>query len=255
MYKKILQKADLSPTQAEILEYLYQKKEAKASEIAKKIKKSRAIVYKDLDELVDLSIVERIDKANQVSLFIANHPSTLEKLMDKKENEIKKDQELLKNYLPDLISSYNLINNKPGIKFYEGDEGIKKVIYDTFNSDEIIYTYADIETINKYIKKINADYAKKRDEKGLEKKIIFSDTPYSKKFLKTYHLKTTDSRIIPGLKNFYTVMQIYSNKISYITLSKEAKIGVIIENKEIYQMQRALFEHAWNSAEGVHEED
>ena len=40
--------------------YLFDKKEDKASNIAKTIKKSRAIVYKDLDELTNLKIVEKV---------------------------------------------------------------------------------------------------------------------------------------------------------------------------------------------------
>ena len=49
MFKKALLQTDLTPTQAEILDFLYQNKEAKASVIAKKIQRSRAIVYKELE--------------------------------------------------------------------------------------------------------------------------------------------------------------------------------------------------------------
>lgn len=248
MFEKILQKAELTATQAEILSFLYQNEKAKASEIAKKIKKSRAIVYMDLEELADKGLIKKTDKPNQVSFFTAEHPNKLEGLIKTKVKQVKKDEQEFNNYLPDLVSAYNLTQNKPGVKFYEGEEGIKKVIYDTFTSKETVFTYADIETINKYIKEINDAYAKKRDEAGLKKKIIFSDTPYSRERLKTYHTATTDSKIIPGLTNFHTVMQIYDNKISYITLSDKKMIGIIIESEEIYQMQKILFENAWKSA-------
>lgn len=248
MKKNIFLKAGLSPTQALILEYLYTKNEDKASNIAKAIKKSRAIVYKDLDELVDIKVIEKFDKANQVSLFKIGHPSQMEKFFDNKERQIKKDRELFNNYLPDMISAYNLMSNKPGVRYYEGMEGIKKVINDTFSATETIYTYADIETINKYLKDINEEYTKKRDTRNLKKKIIFSDTPYTRDTLKNYHTKTTESRIIHDLTNFYTVVQIYDNKISYVTVSDDVKIGIIIENKEIYKTNRVLFEAAWKSA-------
>ncbi len=251
MLKNILSKLDFTPTQIKISEYLFSKKEARASEIAKKIKKSRAIVYKDLEELVALGIIERNDKPNQISLFKIAHPSQMEKLFEERENAIKKDRKLFNNYLPDMISKYNLINNKPGIRFYEGLEGIKTVIFDTLSANEVIYTYADMEKVNKYIKKINDDYAKKRDKLGVKKRALIVDSDYSRKFFKDYHKKTTEIKFVEGVEHFATVMQIYSNKISYITLSENSMIGVIIEDKHIYQMHRTLFEKDWEIGKDI----
>ena len=90
MYKLVFLKAGLTPTQAEILEYLYEKKEDKASIIAQKIKKSRAIVYKDLDEMISLNIVEKIEKPEQATIFRIGHPTQMEKFFDKKRKGIKK---------------------------------------------------------------------------------------------------------------------------------------------------------------------
>ncbi len=251
MFKNVLNKAGLTPTQVDILEYLYKKKQARASEIARKIKKSRAIVYKDLEELALFGVIERDDKPNQISLFKITHPSQMEKLFDEREQTIKKDRELFNNYLPDMVSKYNLINNKPGVRFYEGLEGVKKVIFDTLSADEVVYTYADMEKVNKYIRKINEDYAKKRDKLDIKKKALIVDSDYSRKFFKDYHKQTTDIKFVKGVERFATVMQIYSNKISYITLSDESMIGVIIEDKNIYQMHRTLFEKDWKLAKEI----
>jgi hypothetical protein len=58
-------------------------------------------------------------------------------------------------------------------------------------------------------------------------------------------MKFIDHKLYP----FNSVMQIYDGKISYITLSKTSKIGVIIEDKNIYQMHKSLFEYIWSKAE------
>ena len=42
-------------------------------------------------------------------------------------------------------------------------------------------------------------------------------------------------------------MQIYDNKISYLTLSDKEMIGVIIEDKYIYKMHKDLFEYMWKN--------
>jgi len=147
MYKNVFLRAGLSPTQAEILDFLYEKKEAKASEIAIKIKKSRAIVYKDLDELASLKVIERIDGPSMISIFRIEHPSNMEKFFEIRENKLKKDKDLFNNYLPDLVSSYNLMSNKPGVRFYEGVEGVKKIFDDLLNKtkpDTEILSFAKV---------------------------------------------------------------------------------------------------------------
>lgn len=246
MFKKALLQTDLTPTQAEILDFLYQHKEAKASTIAKGIKRSRAIVYKELDELVNLGIIEKNDKPNQVSIFRANHPSQLEKLMEIRENKLKKDKELLNNYLPDIISSFNLINNKPGIKFYEGIQGVKKVLYDTLKAKDIIYTISDSNSIREHAKNLNEEYIKKRKKLGIKKKLI---VPLSARDnYKETKNEFTEIRFLPGeYFNFDTGIQIYDGKISYQTIEPDNMMGVLIEDKNIYNMHKMLFEYIWDT--------
>jgi len=257
MYKDIFVQLGLTNNESIIYEYLLKKGENSAGEIIKNTPLKRGVIYNTLADLENKGLISQkmakpkdanSSKVQKIAFFSPNHPEKLRNFLESQENQVKKAKNTLESNLPEIISSFNLVSNKPGVRYFEGIEGIKKVIYDTFNSNEEVYTYADIETINKYIKDINEEYARKRDEMGLNKKILFSDTPYTREVLKQYHTKTTNSRIIKGLNNFYTVMQIYDNKISYITLSDEIKIGVIIESKDIYHAHKSLFESTWKNA-------
>lgn len=248
-FKKALIQADLTPSQAEILDYLYQHKDAKASEIASKIGRSRAIVYKELEELVKIGILEKTERPNQVAVFSANHPSLLTKLLEERENQLKKDRELLNSYLPDMVSSYNLIQNKPGVRFFEGEDGIKKVLEDSLTSKSTIMTFADIEAIVRYIKEINENYVAKRDKLGIKKQAILVDSKFGRDYLQNYHRATTDMKFFDHkLFPFQSVMQVYDGKTSYITLNDNNMIGIIIEDQAIFQMNKSIFEHAWATA-------
>jgi sugar-specific transcriptional regulator TrmB len=257
MYKELFIDAGLSRHEAEIYDYLLIHGESPASEIIKNTSLKRGVAYLTLDSLAKKSLIienrqapknSKVRNKKEISFYLPEHPEKIRQELEDRENKIKTARKNLEANLPAINSSFNLVSGKPGVRYFEGDKGIKEVIWDTFSSKEIVYTYADIETINKFIKKINEEYARERDRRGLEKKIIFADTAYSRDYLKTYHLETTNSRIVPGLSNFYTVMQIYANKISYVTLSDTTKIGVIIENAEIYRTHRALFEQQWDNA-------
>ena len=249
MYKNILLKANLTPSQAEILEFLYLNKEAKASIIAKKIKRSRAIVYKELEELEKLKLTEKYDKANHVSMFRATHPSNLETLIKQQEVALEKDKKIIHDNLPNLVSAFNLQHNKPGITFYEGVLGINKVLDDTLKSTTTILAYSDIEAIEKYIPEINKKYVAKRKKRNVKKRGIIIDTPFSRNFLKDYHSDITENRFISRITfPFGSLLQIYNNKIAYITISEKNMIGIIIEDKNISNMHKSLFEFTWKHA-------
>lgn len=226
MHKNILLKLDLTPSQSEIIEFLYLNKEARASEIAKQIRRSRAIVYKELEELEKLSLVEKYDKSNHISMFRATHPSNLRKLIEKREQTLEEDKKAFGDHLSLLISDFNINHNKPGIVFYEGLIGINKVLDDTLTAKEDILAYSDIEAIDKYIPTINEKYVTNRKKKNVKKRGIIIDTPFARKFLKNYHPKITENRFIPSaIFPFESLLQIYNNKIAYITLSKKYDRG------------------------------
>ena len=151
--------------------------------------------------------------------------------------------------MPTFISEFNLVSGKPGVRYFEGIDGIKKVINNTLTSKTVIYTYADMEKINQYIKKINDEYSKKRNELKIEKKVLLVDSEYTHKFLKNYPAENLDIRFIKNIRHFTAVMQIYDNKISYITLAKERITGIIIDDKNIYEMHKILFENDWKNAQ------
>jgi HTH-type transcriptional regulator, sugar sensing transcriptional regulator len=240
MFKKVLLQADLTPSQAEILEFLYQHKEAKASEIAKSIKRSRAIVYKEAEELAKLGIIEIKERPGKVTVYTAGHPSTLEKLIENKENQIKKDRELLTNYLPDMISSYNLINNKPGIRYYEGVDGLKK-IYNEILEDgkDFFMVRSAYEPVYKTeMMPIIKDFISKRVEKNINVKAItpidqISDTTKDKDWL---------MERIPVPKEMYNApveIDVFGNKIAFLSFGHEL-IGIVIESDQIAQSLKQL---------------
>ena len=250
MYEKIINNMGLSQVQSEILNSLLLNGEDKASNIAKKIKRPRGVAYKGLDELIELKLVSKRENKKGITIYRAEHPNNLENLIEKREKEFKKEKQEFINNLPDLVSAYSLISNKPGVRFYEGEEGVKKSLNDTLNAQEVVYTYADIEAVEKNLKEINDEYVKNRERKGIIKKVIVADTKFNRSFLKKLKNETTEIRFLSDkFYNFNTGMQIYDNKTSYQVISVEKKLAVIIEDENIYKMQRYLFEFIWSKLE------
>lgn len=248
MYKDIFTQIGLSANEAIVYEYLLKNGESPAGVIIKKTPLKRGVVYNTLADLIKKELV--LEKAkDKIAFFSPNHPDILREFIDGQEAQIKKAKKTLEVNLPPIISSFNLVSGRPGVRYFEGIDGIKKVLADSLTASGTICAYSDIEAIVKYIDDINKDYVAKRDKLGIAKKGIVIDSPFAREYLKNYHLQTTYTRFIDyKLYPFNSVMQIYDGKISYITLSDVSKIGVIIEDQNIFQLHKSIHEYMWERA-------
>ena len=252
MYEKILQQIGLNEKEAVIYEFILKRGTVSAREILKNvgkaIKTTRSNLYNVLAGLKKKGLLAEKRKKDK-NVFEIESPAVLFSLFSEMTKRTEQAQKNLSAIMPELSSLYNLTTQKPVVRFFEGIEGIKRVLDDSLTSKTIIYTYADIEAIVKYIDKINKDYVKKRDELGIKKRAVIIDSKFARNYLKDYHIETTDIRFIDHkLYPFSSVVQIYQKKISYITLSNKGMIGVIIEDPNIYQLNKSIFEYVWASA-------
>src|SRR3989338_135756 len=175
MYELPLVAAGLEPDQAQIYEILLKNGPLKAGKVALKSTLKRGLVYKILDELVELGLVIKNEPAGKVAIFEPAHPLKIKEFAEAKEAKLKTAQLALDGILGNLTSDYNLALNKPGVQFFEGMDGIKKILDDSLASKTEIYSYADIESINKYIPDLNREYVAKRERLKIKKRGIVLD--------------------------------------------------------------------------------
>ena len=250
IYQDTLRQAGLTTAQATVYGALLVHGSQKAGSVAKKTGLKRGLIYKALEELVTLGMVERSEKDGAVASFRALHPSKLRDIIESEAKKLKDAELVFEGILPSLISEFNLISGTPGIQIYEGAQGIEKVLADSLTSKTEVYTYADIEPIVKRIGAINQRYATKRDQLGIDKKAILLDTPFARKYMRDYHRLVTDIKLIAldQIPPFQSALEIYDNKVAYITFAEDKMMGVIIHDPYLYQMHKYLFEYTWKQA-------
>lgn len=246
MNEKIFLGLGLTKVQSEIFSCLLQNGPKKASDVAKITKRPRGVAYKGLEELIDLGLVLKKESKLGVALFTAEHPSNLEKVLERREKELDKTKKEFTASLPDLVSAYNLVSNKPGVRFYEGISGFEKATFDTLTAKEEIYAFVDLAALEGEFGEINKRYSAQREKMKIKKKLIVADTPENRNFFKNFNNEITEVKFIK--KEFYhfqSSLQIYNNKISYLTLDQANTISVIIDDKNIYSLNKLLFEYLW----------
>ena len=258
MYQDLLTKSGLNNNEAIIYEYLLTNGKSVAMDITKNTPLKKGVIYVTLNDLIKKGIISQkmlkpqnpnVRNVKQIAYFSPEHPEKLNELLKNKQKELNLAQSNLDANLGELISSFSLVSGKPGIRYFEGVKGIKTVLDDTLTSKETICAYSDIEAIHKYIPKMNQEYVRQREALNIKKRGIIIDSPFARNYLKNYYSSVTENKFINAeLFPFNSLMQIYDNKVAYITLSKTNMIGVVIEDKNIYQMHKSLYEDTWRHA-------
>ena len=251
MYEQFLIQAGLTKDQASIYNILIRSGLITAGAISKKTALKRGLAYKVIGQLISLGLVEKKEEKGVVALFRATHPSNLESLIEKKKAEIRNAEASLTSTIPALISDFNLNSGKPNVQFFEGMEGIMKVADDSLSSTTEIYSFIDNEAVMKNAPEINTEYVKRRRNEKIHKKMIAVDGAFIRDRVHGFDPETTEVRVIAKNFGFSTVMQIYDGKVSYATFESARRVGVIIEDQEIYKMHKTIFEYVWERAEPI----
>jgi sugar-specific transcriptional regulator TrmB len=248
MNTKILTELGLTEDETKIYSSLIEGGLMPARMISLKSNIGRQLTYKILDDLIKKGIVEKRE-TEKITLFAPVHPSQLKVLFNNKKKEIEQIEKQLDESLGLMVSKYNLFVGKPNVQFFEGQEGAEKIVGDYISPESEVLSYLDNEAVNKYMPILNKEHVSERKKLKIKKKMLVVDSVYIRNHVKDMDKEITEVRIIPKSEAFSTGMQIYGNKVSYLTLSENKKIGVIIEDKDIAHMHRVIFQALWERAE------
>ncbi len=216
-----------------------------ASTIARKTGLNRSSCYNNLERLIQKGFVQQIIKGN-ITYFSAIDPNLiLEKLKNKQydlQNKIDNLGLLMRDF--ENIKNVNTGNSK--VHFYQGAEGILNIMEDTLTSHEPLRAYATLEELTQILPNYFPKYYKRRTEKGIFVKCVYPGTIETYQHKLRDELEMRESRLVPIEYNFHLDILIYDHKVA-ITSLKE-KFGILIENQEIAEAQKKIFDLMWKSA-------
>lgn len=245
----ILKNIGLTDGEIKIYEVLLEGGELSANEIIKRSGLKKGDCYNKIYDLSRRNFIEQLTKDKKKHFRLA-HPNAIKDYIDNKMKEMSTTEREIDALLPSILSNYNLSYRKPGVKIFEGEESNEKILIDQLSSTEEIYSIVDPESIDKFLdQKINKKYAEERIKRKIVKKILVEDSPYNRERYSNQTNEFTLVRFISGkMPRFATSMLVYDNKLAFQTWDPSLMIGIIIQDKLIYSMQRALFEYIWAQA-------
>jgi len=246
MNLSILHELGLGQNEAFIYGLLLENGSMKASDIENLANIGRGNVYNTLTKLQKDGLVLPIE--GKQTRYQPVNPAELRKLLDKRLTEAKSLETLFQAQLPTLTSAFNLSTGKPAIQVFEGVEGVRQVLQDSLTTKEEILTIVDPDAISEEILDVESRYIRKRVDRKISKRVIMPDTPKAREWLKQSPNPYTTTRLVPKLSgNFKTATEIYDHRLSFITLSGEHIISILINDKDMAALQRVQFEFLWQN--------
>ncbi len=246
MKTEIFEKIGLNANESYIYNILLTNGEMRAPNIAEKahLKLTRQNTYAVLKSLTKKGLVEEFDKRKKLT-YRVEHPQKLLEVIEEQKKELEENEKTVEALMPEIISDYNLAHNKPGVVYYEGIEGIKKIYEDTLREkpEEILVFRSPFEEdkLGQYIH----GYTKRRAALGIKTKIISPKKPAKEILVEDRERLRERKYIKKEIFSLYTEINVYKNKVAFIAFGKKT-MGFIVESPEVAQTMRTVFNLVWS---------
>ncbi|MCX6744848.1 MAG: hypothetical protein NTX82_04965 [Candidatus Parcubacteria bacterium] len=214
--------------------------QSSVQDIARKSHIKRSTVYEIINNLIEQNLITIIPKGKK-RYFLAAEPIKLTELIDQK-------QKVLAKMMPELEALSKISPTKPKIRFYEGKEGIKSIYADTIKEGKEIFGFVAVtEGLQSKIGNYLTNYVKQRSEKKIMAKAIASDSPMAREFQKRDQQEYRQTKLISEDDYPFSIeINIYGNKVAFISYKENELMGVIIESMEIAKTMKSIHKFFWD---------
>ena len=248
--ENILSKIGLSEKETTVYLTCLQTGTASMSDIARNANYKRSTTYLIVDSLVMKGLISTQKKGAKI-YYVPETPKRLLSILRTRERE-------LERALPELEAIYNEPKAKPIIRVYEGIEAVKNIYENMYNflggKEEALF-FSSVGDLYKYIPSVMEDYIgyiKKlsREKKNYRIRELNSGNREGENYahnMKKIVGKNHEIRLLYIDKSpFRTDNIIFGNKLIIFSIVKEIFV-VVIEDKNISDTYRIMFEAAWKA--------
>lgn len=244
MNKETLISLGLSNREAETYFTLLHTEEALASEISEKTKESRTNTYDTLNALIKKGLVSYVVKNNK-KYFLATDPKKLLDWLEYKKEIINKDEEKVKELIPELLKIRLPKEKKVIVEVYEGKEGIRTMLNESIDSAKETGELLIFGAISGYLRELDPiyheRYFKERAKAKVKTRYIFIEGEHPPK------APNAEYKFLPSHYKSFAATAIHGEEVSFWLLTKPETI-ILIKNKEFAETYKNNFEALWKIA-------
>ncbi len=246
MIEEVLQKIGLSDKMAKVYGAVLEFGPQTAQQIAQRIGMRRPTVYVQIVALTNKDLMNKVKKGSK-TYFVAESPENLERLLKEKISFVKSASLELKRIISQLNTLFVTADDKPKIKFFEGKEGLLSMIKDfAVSKFDSVEEFVPLDKAFQTMPPTDNDFRQKLalKFKKVPTRIIY--TSQKGPILKAKEGLRERRYISPEKFPHSGSITIYGKKVALMAENSHL-VGTIIENQEIANTLRALFDFAWDS--------
>lgn len=247
MNLKSLIQAGLTDAQARAYLCLVERSPLTPPKLATLINETRSNTYKVLEQLEELKLVEKRDVGKKLH-FWAGNPLALKTSIDKETASLNEKKRLLEASLPYLLEQFHKNNLQPGIRYLQGDDGLKEIYQDQLNEGQTVNFVYGNKAINHFSVEGIHEIRNKFPAAGIKRNGITPDKqvveyPESNRMSiaeSDAHMLLNRTWVKPEDYTAPVEWAVYGDKVSITSFDKEV-MGLIIESPQIANSFRQLF--------------
>ncbi len=248
-YLQVLEELGFSTKEIAVYLALLAVDSSTVTEIAKKAEIQRTTCYEILDSLLHRGIITKFKKHKKI-YFQAGDPRRLIQYLEREKEEkikvIEQQKSKVNEVMTEFLSLLEPKNTKPKVEFYEGEKGMREAYENTLTSEGEILSYANVEEVHKGLPNFFPEYYTRRAALGIPIRAVFTNNAPSKELATHDKQEMRETVILPDPQDtFSPEINIYNNKM--LIASWKEKMAVIIESKELADLQRVIYKIVWDA--------
>jgi len=240
-----LKAAGLSDNEAKVYLAMLELGPAPVQEIAAKAGVNRPTAYVQIEALKKKHLASTQTRGKK-TFFIAESPETLEALLNKEGAELEARRTELLKAMPELAAAFVMTDEKPVVRYFEGKEGLAKLRQEVLKSKEkLVRSIAKVEDVLATSPNALTTHPSERVKHKIHSKLIYTSDKAA--VLPTDKAMLRESKFISAKKLPITFdFTVFDDKVKFEILRGKSG-GIIIQNKDIAQSFKNLFDFIWNS--------
>jgi len=228
IYKRLLDYGELTPPRLAMLTGL-----------------TRQNTYAALKTLVNKQLIEDVTNKKKLRYRLL-HPNKLNDLINEQIDEKVLVQKAVQASLPEITSQYFLSSKKPGITYFEGLEGIKKIFEDILKAKpeevQIFRSVLDEVRLDEFL----PGYLNRQVAAGIKTRIISPKVITSELLFEDKQLNRVRKYVPEELFKIYTQIEMYNDNVAFMAYKKRL-MGFVISSKDVAASLKTVFELVWQA--------
>lgn len=245
MVEQTFEKIGLSPRETQVYLALLERGQSTGYEISKHLGEKRTTIYYTLEELRKKGLVLKTPHASK-HYFTARHPQEVAAEAHKRANEL----DSLLPYLSGLIKD----GERPKLTYYEGIDGFDKIIEESeplMLGQNVDGFYMYKPTISDHQRTTFIHHLDRLGKSGATWRGITQDVPSTRQYEQELNsnFAFTFKFLPPDIYPMQSSMEAFGNYTRI--LSRDLGQNILIENKEVANAVRIIFNIMWNCSEFI----